>query len=161
MIFVTVGTHEQPFDRLIKKIDDLVEKGILLDVFVQTGYCKYVPAHCEHQSMLPYDEMQRKIEQADVVITHGGPASFVSVIEKGKVPVVVPRQEKYGEHVNDHQKEFCEELIKRGFPIIVVNDVEDLENVILNCGQGCGNNYVSNNKNFNERVLSALNKLFE
>lgn len=23
MIFVTVGTHEQPFDRLIKKVDEL------------------------------------------------------------------------------------------------------------------------------------------
>ena len=161
MIFVTVGTHEQPFDRLIKKIDELVEKGAIADVFVQTGYCKFDPVHCERQSMLPYEEMQSKIEQADLVITHGGPASFVSVIEKGKVPVVVPRQEKYGEHINDHQKEFCEELIKRGFPIMVVNDVDELENVILNCKQGCGQNYVSNNKEFNERVLSALNKLFE
>ena len=24
MIFVTVGTHEQPFNRLIKKVDDLI-----------------------------------------------------------------------------------------------------------------------------------------
>lgn len=27
MIFVTVGTHEQGFERLIKKIDDLVRDG--------------------------------------------------------------------------------------------------------------------------------------
>ena len=26
MIFVTVGTHEQPFDRLIRKVDELKEK---------------------------------------------------------------------------------------------------------------------------------------
>ena len=29
MIFVTVGTHEQPFNRLVKKVDDLVAKEIL------------------------------------------------------------------------------------------------------------------------------------
>ena len=26
MIFVTVGTHEQPFNRLVKKIDELKKK---------------------------------------------------------------------------------------------------------------------------------------
>lgn len=27
MIFVTVGTHEQPFNRLIQKVDELVSDG--------------------------------------------------------------------------------------------------------------------------------------
>ena len=30
MIFVTVGTHEQQFNRLIKKIDELKEQGFLI-----------------------------------------------------------------------------------------------------------------------------------
>ena len=29
MIFVTVGTHEQPFNRLVKKVDDLKKNGII------------------------------------------------------------------------------------------------------------------------------------
>lgn len=29
MIFVTVGTHEQPFNRLIKAIDDMKGKGCI------------------------------------------------------------------------------------------------------------------------------------
>lgn len=29
MIFVTVGTHEQPFDWLIQKIDELKKDGII------------------------------------------------------------------------------------------------------------------------------------
>ena len=29
MIFVTVGTHEQPFNRLIKAVDDLKKDGII------------------------------------------------------------------------------------------------------------------------------------
>jgi len=36
MIFVTVGTHEQPFNRLIQKIDELVRDGqIKHDVLIK------------------------------------------------------------------------------------------------------------------------------
>ena len=31
MIFVTVGTHEQPFNRLIQKVDELKHDGIIKD----------------------------------------------------------------------------------------------------------------------------------
>lgn len=44
MIFVTVGTHEQPFNRLIKKIDELKKDGIINeDVIIQTGFSTYEP----------------------------------------------------------------------------------------------------------------------
>ena len=37
MIFVTVGTHEQPFNRLIQKIDELKKDSIINeDVIIQT-----------------------------------------------------------------------------------------------------------------------------
>lgn len=38
MIFVTVGTHEQPFNRLIQKVDELKRDGVIKDdVIIQTG----------------------------------------------------------------------------------------------------------------------------
>lgn len=43
MIFVTVGTHEQPFNRLIQKVDKLKRDGVIKDdVIIQTGFstCK-------------------------------------------------------------------------------------------------------------------------
>ena len=44
MIFVTVGTHEQPFNRLIQKIDELKKDGIINeDVIIQTGF-RYIRA---------------------------------------------------------------------------------------------------------------------
>ena len=46
-------------------------------------------------------------------LIYGGPASFIMPLQVGKVPVVVPRQKKYGEHVNDHQLEFAQEVEKR------------------------------------------------
>lgn len=127
MIFVTVGTHEQPFDRLARAIDGLAAGGALADeVFVQTGYCAYEPAHCEWSRFVPAPEMRERMEAADVVVTHGGPSSFVEAMAAGKVPVVVPRYERFGEHVNDHQEAFVRLVAERQGGIVPVYDVADL-----------------------------------
>ena len=114
MIFVTVGTHEQQFNRLIKKIDELKEQGTIREpVFIQSGYSTYEPKHCQWKKLLPYKEMEEKIRTAHIVITHGGPSSFISVLQAGKIPVVVPRKEEFGEHVNDHQVDFARKVYER------------------------------------------------
>ena len=52
MIFVTVGTHEQPFNRLIQKIDELVRDGeIEDDVFMQIGYSTYEPKYTKWEKV--------------------------------------------------------------------------------------------------------------
>ena len=40
MIFVTVGTHEQPFNRLIQKVDELKRDGIIKDDVIIQTHCK-------------------------------------------------------------------------------------------------------------------------
>lgn len=135
MIFVTVGTHEQPFNRLVECIDKLIETGnINEDVFIQTGYSTYEPKHCKWSKLLPYQEMVKKVEEARIIITHGGPSSFIMPLQIGKIPIVVPRQKKYGEHVNDHQVEFCREVEKRMGNIIVVEEMTNLNEQILRYG---------------------------
>ena len=53
MIFVTVGTHEQQFDRLVKKVDELKESGTLKEeVVIQTGYSTFHPDHCTWKQCL-------------------------------------------------------------------------------------------------------------
>ena len=55
MIFVTVGTHEQPFNRLIKKVDELKRDGVIQeDVIMQTGFSTYEPKYCEWSKLIPY-----------------------------------------------------------------------------------------------------------
>lgn len=131
MVFVTVGTHEQPFDRLVKAIDALVADGTLREgVFVQTGYCTYAPEHCEWHRFVPAPEMRLRMKAADVVVTHGGPSSFIEAMAAGKVPVVVPRYERYGEHVNDHQQTFVRLVAERQGGIVPVYDVADLMDAI-------------------------------
>jgi UDP-N-acetylglucosamine transferase subunit ALG13 len=107
MIFVTVGTHEQPFDRLIQKVDELKKHGqIPDDVFMQTGYSTYVPFCCEYRAMIEFQEMESRMKTARIVITHGGPCSIIQARFHGKKPIVVPRQKMFKEHVDDHQVRF-------------------------------------------------------
>ena len=91
MIFVTVGTHEQPFNRLIQKIDELKKDGIINeDVIIQTGFSTYEPKYCQWSKLIPYQQMVKNVADARIVITHGGPASFIMPLQIGKTPIVVP-----------------------------------------------------------------------
>ncbi len=164
MIFVTVGTHEQPFDRLVSAIDELKGKGVIdEDVIIQTGYSTYVPKHCTWSKLLPYSDMVKNVASARIVITHGGPSSFIMPLQVGKIPVVVPRQEKYGEHVNDHQVSFCTEVQKRQKNILLVEDMDQLGDVIANYDEKVAKlsgGYASNNETFNRNFCDLLKDLF-
>ena len=132
MIFVTVGTHEQQFNRLIKKIDQLKKGGhIKDDVFIQTGFSDYIPESCDWKKFLSYEEMIQKTKDAKIVITHGGPSSFILPLQYGKTPIVVPRMKKYDEHVNDHQVEFCRKYNSLNNNIIVVVNVDELNSELF------------------------------
>lgn len=162
MIFVTVGTHEQPFNRLIKAVDDLVADGTITEeVIIQRGYSTYEPKHCKYYDLLPWDEMQKYNKEARIVITHGGPASFIDVLALGKTPIVVPRQAKYNEHVNDHQLEFARQLVERGVNIIVVDDINILKDSIKNYKNEIPN--ISNGSNFNfmKRLVENIRLMFD
>lgn len=164
MIFVTVGTHEQPFDRLLKEMDRLVQTGVITEeVFIQSGYTDYEPKHCKWSKLLPYSDMEKHVKQARIVITHGGPSSFIMPLQVGKTPIVVPRQAQFGEHVNDHQLNFALEVEKRQKNILVVQDVSDLQDAITNydtwmaqMSQGIA----SNNARFNEEFTGLVTGLF-
>ncbi len=164
MIFVTVGTHEQPFDRLIKAIDDMKGSGkIREDVFIQTGYTDYVPQHCGWSKLLPYSDMEKYVQQARIVITHGGPSSFLMPLQVGKSPIVVPRQEKFGEHVNDHQLAFAKEVANRQRNILVIEDIEELADAI-DCYDEriseLSGDMQSNNAKFMEGFAALVQELF-
>lgn len=164
MIFVTVGTHEQPFNRLVQKMDELKKNGTIQeDVIIQTGFSTYEPQYCQWSKLIPYQQMIKNVEEACIVITHGGPASFIMPLQIGKTPIVVPRQHKFDEHVNNHQVEFARNVEKRMGTIIDVEDVETLGDIITNYYQivaGMGHGMSSNNAKFNEELEKLVDKLF-
>ncbi|MGO5070053.1 glycosyltransferase [Roseburia faecis] len=160
MIFVTVGTHEQPFNRLVQKIDQLKKDGIIEEeVFIQTGFSTYEPKYCQWSKLIPYEDMVQYVEKARIVITHGGPASFIMPLQIRKIPIVVPRQKQFGEHVNDHQMEFCKIVEERMKNIIVVENENLLEKTILKYNEISGymkNGIDSNNRIFNSKLEKII-----
>lgn len=165
MIFVTVGTHEQQFNRLIKKVDELKRDGVISDdVFIQTGFSTYEPKYCKWSKLIQYDQMIRNVKDARIVITHGGPASFIMPLQIGKIPVVVPRQLEYDEHVNNHQVEFAKNVAERMGNIIDVIDIDQLENILVNYDNIISNKnhkVSSNNAKFCEDFDVIVNKLVD
>lgn len=165
MIFVTVGTHEQPFNRLIKKIDDIAGSGKIKDkVIVQYGFSTYNAKNCEMHKMMTFEEMKRMFKDARIVITHGGPSSFVEALQAGKVPIVVPRQASFHEHINNHQVEFVKLVSKKIDNIIPVYDIDKLWDTIRDyesIEKLKRKNSTSNNVKFNKSFEKIVQGMFE
>ena len=161
MIFVTVGTHEQQFNRLVEYMDRWAAEHDE-EVVMQIGYCTYEPKIAKWAKLYPYSEMVKKVDEARIVITHGGPSSFIMPLQIGKTPIVVPRQYKFNEHVNDHQVKFCEEVESRMGTIIVVENVEKLGSVIENYDEmKKGGKNTSNNTKFCEDLEKIVDDMFK
>ena len=154
MIFATVGTHEQPFDRLLHELDRLVEVGTITEpVFIQASGCAYTPRHCTVEALLPYERMDASFAEARIAITAAGPATIMLALKHGKVPIVVPRQSAFGEHVDDHQVRFARRMADR---VLVVEDIRELGPTILHhaervAGLGAGEYGPERARRFAER----------
>lgn len=165
MIFVTVGTHEQPFNRLIQCIDDLKKDGVIEDeVIMQTGFSTYEPKYCKWSKLLPYSDMVRNVADARIVITHGGPASFIMPLQIEKIPVVVPRHHEFDEHVNNHQIDFAKAVAERMGTIIPIYDIKDLKDILRNYDAivaAMPTEMKINNVEFNENLENIVDNMFE
>ena len=120
-------------------------------------------ARALHKALTIFQQMVKNVADARIVITHGGPASFIMPLQVGKTPIVVPRQHQFNEHVNDHQVEFARNVSKRMGTIIDVEDIETLGDTITNYDQivaDMGHGMSSNNAKFNEELEKLVDKLF-
>jgi len=109
VIFVTLGTHQQPFDRALDLLAELPGADALL---VQHGATRARPRlpRIKWLDYLDWEPLTARMRDAEVVITHAGVGSAVTAIRAGKKPVLLPRLARYGEHVDDHQLELAERL---------------------------------------------------
>lgn len=130
MILVTLGTQNNSFHRLLEEIDKNINNGNIQEkVVVQAGFTKYKSDNMQIFDMIPQEEFYKLIDQADLVITHGGVGSIMAATKRGKKVIAVPRLKKFGEHVNDHQLEIIETFKKQGL-IIGINSVDELADAL-------------------------------
>jgi len=128
MIFVTVGNARQRFRRLLDAVDRLAGQGIFADeaVIIQSGHDPdFHPLHCKCIPFVPLDAFTRILREAEVVISHGGAGALYHAFLAGKIPVVMPRLEKYGEHVDDNQIDLVRALASEG-RVVPAYEPEDL-----------------------------------
>jgi UDP-N-acetylglucosamine transferase subunit ALG13 len=109
LLLVAVGTDHHPFARLLDWVGHWSAAHPSWQVAVQHGATP-APGYGRTFAYCGHEELLGLIAAADVVVTHGGPATITQARAAGHVPVVVPRQPALGEHVDDHQVLFARRL---------------------------------------------------
>ena len=130
MIFVTLGTQDKPFDRLLKTIEkEIIAGNIKTKVIVQAGTTKYDSEYMEVKDFFDTKEFDNYVEKCELLITHGGVGSIFTGLKKGKTVIAAARLAKYGEHDNDHQLQVIEKFEADGY-ILVLRDFNKLDKVL-------------------------------
>ena len=157
MILITLGTQDKTFIRLLEKVDNLIEKGLIKDhVVVQAGYTKYHSSNMEVFDLISQDEFNSLMATADIIITHGGVGSIISALEKGKKVIAVPRLAKYGEHINDHQTQIVSKFSSLGY-LVGLQEVDELETALKRIKMFKPKPFIHDNS----KMLNLVSKLID
>jgi len=159
MILVTVGTHVRGFDRLVRKMDDIASK-IEEEVIIQIGNTEYKPTHAKYFQFKSYQEMEQLINEARVIVCHGGAGTILLALKQGKTVISVPRLKEYNEVLVDHQLDLVYTLANEK-RIIAVYNLELLEKALTIDSKKLHSNSGKNGQqliNFLKRYINTLVK---
>jgi UDP-N-acetylglucosamine transferase subunit ALG13 len=129
MIFISVGTANKGFDRLLKECDRIASRSTIT-FYAQTGSSTYIPKHIEHKQWLSRDEMVQYYHTASGFIVHGGFGTISEIIRLNKPIIVVPRKFEDGEAVNN-QADLAVKLSELMF-VKCIDDLRELEEILIN-----------------------------
>lgn len=156
MVFITLGSQKFQFNRLLRAVDELIEKKVIQeDVFAQTGYSNYEPKNYKYKNFLDRDEFAEMEGNSEIVITHGGTGAIIGAVKKDKKVIAVPRLAKFGEHVDDHQLQLLKEFEKMQI-IVACYDVTELENAYKTIRTKQLKKYKSNQKRIINNIEDYL-----
>ena len=148
MIFVTLGTQDKPFERLLASIEEQIEKGnIIEEVVVQAGYTKYATEKMQVFDLVDREEFVRLVNECNILITHGGLGSILTGLKNNKKVIACPRLYKYGEHMNDHQMQIVSVFAKEGY-LLEYQENDDLGEVLKRVADFSPKKFASNTEKF-------------
>lgn len=158
MIFVTLGTQDKPFDRLLKEVDKEIEKGNIKEkVIVQAGFTKYKSKNMEIHDLFDKEEFDKYIKKCNLLITHGGVGSILAGLKNHKIVIACPRLSKYNEHINDHQIQIVSKFSKEKL-LLSYNEKDNLEEIIEMSKKFIPKNYKSNTSNMIKIIENFIEK---
>ncbi len=114
---VTLGTQGRyGFRRAVERIRQILPTDV--EVLWQTGSTDVSGLGIDARESVPFAELNRAVHEADVVVTHAGTGAVLGALDAGQYPVVLPRRQCYGEHVDDHQVQTAFEVTQRGLAVV-------------------------------------------
>ena len=127
--FVALGTHHQPFDRLLALVEQGARDGILpAPVFAQAGASSAAaPRGIEAVTTLPKQDLLERVRSSAVVVCQAGAGIAAAALRAGRRPLVLPRLARFGEHVDDHQEQLAGKLAALGLAIPVDERITDAD----------------------------------
>jgi UDP-N-acetylglucosamine transferase subunit ALG13 len=122
LIFVALGTHEQPFERALDIVGPLADEHELV---IQHGHTPpRAGLRAEWIDFRAYDEIVELMRGSDAVVCHAGVGTIMTALSIGKHPVVLPRLAAHGEHVDDHQLQITTTFADRGVVVACLTPSE-------------------------------------
>ena len=132
MIFVTVGTNEARFDRLLRAVETLSTDE---EIVVQHGSSAVIPANAARTyDYLLFDDLVSEMHASRVVVTHAGIGSIMTALSCGRRPVVAARLVAHREAVDDHQLPVARRLEEAGL-VTLVEDLSRLGEAVARAGE--------------------------
>jgi UDP-N-acetylglucosamine transferase subunit ALG13 len=118
MILVTVGTHNQPFDRLVKAADELAQESDQ-EVIIQRGVTAYTPRYATSFPFTTSSRMEQLVRAAAVVVSHAAAGAIILALTERRPLVLTPRLPQFGEAHDDHQTQLARALGATSMAVVV------------------------------------------
>lgn len=116
MIFVTLGTQDSPFPRILEQMEEAIQQlNIQEQVVAQIGTTKYSSSKMTISNFLIGEKFDRAFNDARFIVTHGGAGSIFKGLSLNKKMIVLPRLAELGEHNESNQLELVEKLEREGY----------------------------------------------
>jgi UDP-N-acetylglucosamine transferase subunit ALG13 len=157
-VFVTVGTRDEPFTRLIKGVEDLVKKGVIKEkVIIQAGHTKYRSDCVEVFDFCGPEKIDELILNAKYVITQESAGIGTQCLKYSTRFVVMPRDYHKGElpAKSDMKEDLQDKLAELGYTKVVKN-ASELEQAIVDI-HTCKTGFEFNN----QLAIANLHKAME
>ena len=156
MIFVTLGTQDKSFTRLLEAIQRQIDLGNIKEkVVVQAGCTKFNSKDMEIFDLVSRDEFDKYMNECNLLITHGGVGSITGGLVHGKKVIAAARLKKYKEHTNDHQVQIIDVFSKEGY-ILKLDDFDQLDKVLKKVQKFKPKKFVSNTEKFTKKLKNYI-----
>lgn len=158
MIFVTLGTNDKQFVRLLDAVEKAIEDKVICDrVVVQAGFTKYESKNMEIFDSMDRDKFSSFMNEADLIITHGGVGTIMTALQERKKILAAARLAQYHEHVNDHQTQLLSSFDEQGY-LIYMRDLSDITPYIKKVQEFEPRMYKSNQEYFVQEIKNWIDE---